>query len=157
MSFSELCNTLLPGVERGGHASVFLVRTQLLWKKGRCDKTWILVPQRIAPIPCVVKNYALSLLTEIPWTVFVPGPKHIYFSFSLQIVQEALGWFLFENNARYPSWAAAYHCSSCVCWNSCTNISWAGETWQTELGSIVALAQSDQRSAVSFIVRHYWF
>eukprot|EP00435_Cladocopium_sp_Y103_P028901 s3631_g7.t1 len=40
-------------VERGGHASVFLVR--------------------IAPIPCVVKNYALSLLTDIPWTIFVPG------------------------------------------------------------------------------------
>lgn len=40
-------------VENGGHASVFLVR--------------------IAPVPCVVKNYALSLLTDIPWTVFVPG------------------------------------------------------------------------------------
>lgn len=40
-------------VERGGHVSVFLVR--------------------IAPIPCVVKNYALSLLTDIPWSVFVPG------------------------------------------------------------------------------------
>eukprot|EP00438_Fugacium_kawagutii_P017055 Skav216348 [mRNA] locus=scaffold2385:86134:108818:- [translate_table: standard] len=40
-------------VERGGHASVFLVR--------------------IAPVPCVVKNYALSLLTDIPWTTFVPG------------------------------------------------------------------------------------
>lgn len=41
------------GVENGGHASVFLVR--------------------IAPLPCVVKNYSLSLLTEIPWSVFLPG------------------------------------------------------------------------------------
>lgn len=41
------------GVESGGHASVFLVR--------------------IAPLPCVVKNYSLSLLTEIPWSVFLPG------------------------------------------------------------------------------------
>lgn len=40
-------------VEQGGHASVFLVR--------------------IAPLPCVVKNYALSLLTDIPWSIFVPG------------------------------------------------------------------------------------
>eukprot|EP00931_Biecheleriopsis_adriatica_P067673 TRINITY_DN41770_c0_g1_i1.p1 TRINITY_DN41770_c0_g1~~TRINITY_DN41770_c0_g1_i1.p1 ORF type:complete len:371 (+),score=55.87 TRINITY_DN41770_c0_g1_i1:115-1227(+) len=40
-------------VENGGHLSVFLVR--------------------IAPLPCVVKNYALSLLTEIPWTTFIPG------------------------------------------------------------------------------------
>jgi len=41
------------GVERGGHSSVFLVR--------------------IAPLPCLVKNYALSLLTDIPWTKFLPG------------------------------------------------------------------------------------
>ena len=33
---------------------------------------WICIV-RIAPVPCVVKNYALSLLTDIPWTVFVPG------------------------------------------------------------------------------------
>mmetsp|Transcript_50741 Transcript_50741/g.121238 ORF Transcript_50741/g.121238 Transcript_50741/m.121238 type:complete len:320 (-) Transcript_50741:55-1014(-) len=40
-------------VEKGGHASVFLVR--------------------IAPLPCMVKNYALALLTDIPWSTFVPG------------------------------------------------------------------------------------
>jgi len=40
-------------VEQGGHVSVFFVR--------------------IAPVPCVVKNYALSLLTDISWSTFVPG------------------------------------------------------------------------------------
>ena len=33
---------------------------------------------RIAPIPCVVKNYALSLLTDIPWSTFVPGKFELF-------------------------------------------------------------------------------
>merc|ERR1712107_421021 len=41
------------GVERGGALSVALIR--------------------MAPVPCVVKNYSLTFLTQIPWTVYVPA------------------------------------------------------------------------------------
>lgn len=40
-------------VEQGGVLAVFLIR--------------------IAPVPCVVKNYSLALLTETPWSTYVPA------------------------------------------------------------------------------------
>merc|ERR1712137_564277 len=41
------------GVERGGALSVALIR--------------------VAPVPCVVKNYALTFLTRIPCSVYAPA------------------------------------------------------------------------------------
>merc|ERR1712232_620466 len=41
------------GVEQGGFASAFFVR--------------------IAPVPCFIKNYSLPVLTEIPWSAYVPA------------------------------------------------------------------------------------
>lgn len=46
-----LCQKVCKGVERGGGFSVFVIR--------------------MAPVPCVVKNYAPALLTDIPFSAYV--------------------------------------------------------------------------------------
>lgn len=51
MSKWPLCQKVAAGVEKGGGVSVFVIR--------------------MAPVPCVVKNYSLALLTEIPFTTYL--------------------------------------------------------------------------------------
>merc|ERR1712100_856994 len=45
-----LCQKVAKGVEKGGAISVFVIR--------------------MAPVPCVVKNYSLALLTDIPFSKY---------------------------------------------------------------------------------------
>lgn len=46
-----LCQKVAKGVEKGGAISVFVIR--------------------MAPVPCVVKNYSLALLTDIPFSTYI--------------------------------------------------------------------------------------
>lgn len=46
-----LCQKVAGGVEKGGGLSVFVIR--------------------MAPVPCVVKNYSLALLTDIPFSTYL--------------------------------------------------------------------------------------
>merc|ERR1719238_2062875 len=46
-----LCKKVANGVENGGGISVFVIR--------------------MAPVPCVVKNYSLALLTDIPFSTYI--------------------------------------------------------------------------------------
>eukprot|EP00928_Gymnodinium_smaydae_P022608 TRINITY_DN18932_c0_g1_i1.p1 TRINITY_DN18932_c0_g1~~TRINITY_DN18932_c0_g1_i1.p1 ORF type:complete len:404 (-),score=75.67 TRINITY_DN18932_c0_g1_i1:174-1355(-) len=44
---------LVAGAERGGHLFVFLMR--------------------LSPVPCFVNNYSVALLTNVPWSVYLPA------------------------------------------------------------------------------------
>lgn len=100
---------------------------------------------RIAPIPCVVKNYALSLLTDIPWSVFVPGACGVFAGTNL----------LWKNARRYFAWAASHHGSSCLRWNTCADISRAGDAYlKNTMGDLRpgTLRSAGWSSGVSFPV-----